>query len=115
MAKNDCKSEPCATEAPQPTTRCEYYSRSSRNAIFLRGEWIAQAGFRDGMPIKIRVMPDCIVITAQNTRELWGCAEDLSVVPVNRKKMALWLAGFPGALNDTGNLPVYKCGDGHFG
>ncbi|WP_409515484.1 hypothetical protein [Atlantibacter sp.] len=24
------------------------------------------------MPLKIRVMPDCIVITAQNTRELWA-------------------------------------------
>ncbi|WP_336995530.1 SymE family type I addiction module toxin [Leclercia sp. UBA7405] len=38
----------------------------------MRGEWIAQAGFISGMPIKIRVMPDCIVITAQNTRELWA-------------------------------------------
>ena len=115
MAKNDCKSEPCATEAPQPTTRCEYYSRSSRNAIFLRGKWIAQAGFRDGMPIKIRVMPDCIVITTQNTRELYACAEGLSVAYVNRQKMKLWLEGFPGVLNDTGDLPVYKRGDGQCG
>ena len=112
QADNTCKSELRATEAPQPTTRCEYYSRSSRNAIFLRGEWIAQAGFRDGMPIKIRVMPDCIVITTQNTRELYGCAERLSVAYVNRQKMKLWLEGFPGVLNDTGDLPVYKRGDG---
>lgn len=30
MAKRDCKSEPCTTEAPQPTTRCEFYSRAVR-------------------------------------------------------------------------------------
>ena len=60
-------------------------------------------------------MPDCIVITAQNTRELYGCAEGLSVAPVNRKKMAQWLKEFPGTLNDTGDLPVYKRGDGHCG
>jgi len=44
-----------------------------------------------------------------------GCAEGLSVVPVNRKKMAQWLKEFPGTLNDTGDLPVYRRGDGHFG
>ena len=70
MAKRDCKSEPCATEAPHPTTRSEAYSRAVHNAILLRGEWIAQAGFTDGMPIKIRVMPDCIAITTQNTGDL---------------------------------------------
>jgi len=34
------------------------------------------------MPHKIRVMPDCIVITAQNARELYGCAEGLSLSSV---------------------------------
>lgn len=38
MAKRDCKSESRATEAPQPTTRCEFYSRAVHDAIFLRGE-----------------------------------------------------------------------------
>ncbi|AYZ17227.1 hypothetical protein EGY08_11305 [Klebsiella sp. FDAARGOS_511] len=46
---------------------------------------------------------------------MYGCAEGLSVVPVNRQKMKLWLEGFPGALNDTGDLPVYRRGNGHFG
>jgi toxic protein SymE len=115
MAKHDCKSEPRTTEALQPTTRCEYYSRAAHNAIFLRGEWITQAGFTDGMPVKIRVMPDCIVITTQNTRELYGCAEGLSVVSVNGPKMKQWLKTFPGALNDTGDLPVIKRGKGYFG
>ncbi|WHQ20568.2 SymE family type I addiction module toxin [Edwardsiella anguillarum] len=76
---------------------------------------MAQAGFSDGMPIKIRVMPDCIVITAQNTRELWGCAERLSVTRFSKKKMEQWIQSFPGALNDTGDLPVFTRGDGHFG
>ncbi|WP_339027333.1 SymE family type I addiction module toxin [Leclercia pneumoniae] len=81
----------------------------------MRGEWIAQAGFIDGMPLKIRVMPDCIVITAQNTRKLYGCAGGLSVDPTNRRKMEQWIEAFPGALNDTGDLPVYSRGNGHFG
>ncbi|WP_395755593.1 hypothetical protein OT793_12310 [Edwardsiella ictaluri] len=67
------------------------------------------------MPIKILVMPDCIVITAQNTRELWGCAERLSALPVCKKKMEQWIQSFPGVLNDTGDLPVFTRGDGHFG
>ncbi|QMM96401.1 type I toxin-antitoxin system SymE family toxin [Citrobacter portucalensis] len=58
------------------------------------------------MPIKIRVMPDCIVITTQNTRELYGCAEGLSVAYVNRQKMKLWQEGFPGRLT----IPAHKAG-----
>ncbi|EAA6712141.1 type I toxin-antitoxin system SymE family toxin [Salmonella enterica subsp. enterica serovar Arechavaleta] len=77
----------------------------------MRGKWIAQAGFLNGMPIKIRVIPNCIVITTQNTHELYGCAERLSVVYV----MEQWIGAFPGALNDTGALPVYRRGNGHFG
>ncbi|EEZ0359752.1 type I addiction module toxin, SymE family [Escherichia coli] len=46
-----------------------------------------QAGFTDGMQVKICVMPDCIIITTQNSRELWGCAEGLSVTHINRPKM----------------------------
>lgn len=67
------------------------------------------------MPIKIRVIPNCIVITTQNTHELYGCAERLSVAYVNKKKMEQWIGAFPGALNDTGDLPVYRRGNGHFG
>ncbi|MGL0121350.1 type I toxin-antitoxin system SymE family toxin, partial [Salmonella enterica subsp. enterica] len=29
----------------------------------LCGDWMAQARFINGMPVKIRVMKDCIVIT----------------------------------------------------
>jgi toxic protein SymE len=44
-----------------------------------------------------------------------GCAEGLSEVYVNRKKMEQWIGAIPGALNDTGDLPVYRRGDGHCG
>ncbi|MCK1970556.1 type I toxin-antitoxin system SymE family toxin [Franconibacter sp. IITDAS19] len=83
-------------------------------AIFLRGEWIEQAGFTDGMPVKIRVMPDCLVITTRNTRELYSCAGGLSVTYINRPKMPQRFKTFPGALNDTSDLSVLKRGDGRF-
>ncbi|WP_228007811.1 SymE family type I addiction module toxin [Kosakonia pseudosacchari] len=51
----------------------------------MKGDWIEQAGFTGGMPIRIRMTPDCIIITAQNTRELWGCAEGMSVAYVNKR------------------------------
>jgi toxic protein SymE len=60
-------------------------------------------------------LPNYIVITTQNTRELWGCVEGLSVTGVNRLKMLQWIKAFPGALNDTGDVPVIKRGNGHFG
>ncbi|UXY10999.1 hypothetical protein N7922_00250 [Kosakonia sp. ML.JS2a] len=42
-------------------------------------------------------------------------AEGLSVTGVNRPKMIQWFKTFPGALNDTGDVPVIKHGNGHFG
>ncbi|HGL4053061.1 TPA: toxin-module SymE [Citrobacter koseri] len=62
------------------------------------------------MPVKIRMMKDCIVITPQNTRELWGCIEGMSVAYINKQKVKAWLKTFPGALNDTGDIPVIKRG-----
>ena len=52
------------------------------------------------------------MITLQQTRELWGCLEGMSVVNINKKKVAQWLKTFPGALNDTGDVPVIKRGSG---
>ncbi|EHC45333.1 hypothetical protein LTSEALA_0443 [Salmonella enterica subsp. enterica serovar Alachua str. R6-377] len=72
---------------------------------------MAQAGFingmpgmpvkirMNGMPVKIRMMKDCIVITLQNTRELWGCIEGMSVTYINQRNVKAWLKNFPGALN----------------
>lgn len=93
---------------------CELYSRVDCRYLPLSGKWLANACFINGILVKIRVMPDCIVITTQNSRELWGCAEGLSVAHFNKKKMNQWIKEFPGALNDTGDLPVYKRGNGHF-
>lgn len=103
------------TATSQSLARTEFYDRMRHDYMPLQGDWLSLAGFTPGMPVKIRVMPDCIVITTQNTRELYGCAEGLSVTYVNWQKMKQWLEGFPGTLNNTGDLPVYKRGNGHFG
>ena len=108
MVKRDSKSEPRTTEAPQPLIRLEFYDRVRYDCLPLQGEWISQAGFTPGMPILIGVMPDCIVITTQNTRELWGCAEGLSILNFNKKKMNQWIMDFPGALYDTGDIPTIR-------
>lgn len=86
----------------------ELYTRMENNYLPLSGEWLSRAGFAYGRAVKIRVMPDCIVITPQNTRELWGCLEGLSAVHTNKLKVKAWLATFPGALNDTGDQPEHK-------
>ncbi|EOF5101274.1 SymE family type I addiction module toxin [Salmonella enterica] len=91
-------------------THCEFYSSVNGHSLSLYGEWMPQAGFPAGMPVKIRVMKDCIVITPQNTRELWGCIEGMSVTYLNQRKVKQWLDAFPGALHDTGDIPVIKRG-----
>mgnify|MGYP003365716200 FL=1 len=113
MAERNSKPEVATTKATQPLARCEFYDRIRHNFIPLQGEWLSQAGFTPGMPVKIRVMPDCIVITTQNTRELWGCAEGLSVAKFSKRKMNQWIKAFPGAINDTGDVPVVKRGNGN--
>ena len=91
---------PAQLKCRNRTHRCEFHSNAPHHRLFLRGEWLEQAGFIHGMPLKIRVMPDCIVITTQDTRELWGCIEGLSVVPINRRKVAQWLKAFPGGVTE---------------
>ncbi|EED8426974.1 hypothetical protein A4J64_004619 [Salmonella enterica subsp. enterica serovar Losangeles] len=54
------------------------------------------------------IQKDCIVITPQHTRELFGCIEGMSVTYINHRKVKTWLKDFPGALNDTGDIPVIK-------
>ena len=71
----------------------------------LCAKWIAQGGFTSGMMITIRWMPDCVVITAWNSCELYGCAEGRSVAYVNKKSGS---GRFRGP-NDTGDPPVYRC------
>ncbi|UUR73227.1 type I toxin-antitoxin system SymE family toxin [Enterobacter asburiae] len=96
-------------ETPEDCTACcELYSRVDCHSLPLSGKWLSNAGFINGMPVKIRVMKDCIVITPQLTRELWGCLEGMSVVNINKQKVATWLKTFPGALNDLGDVPNIK-------
>ena len=96
-------------ETPQDSAACcELYARIDMKYLLLGGDWLTRAGFINGMPVKIRAMKDCIVITPQHTRELWGCLEGMSVVNINKQKVAQWLKTFPGALNDTGDIPVVK-------
>lgn len=96
-------------ETPEDCTACcELYSRVDCHYLPLSGKWLSNAGFINGMPVKIRVMKDCIVITPQHTRELWGCLEGMSVVNINKQKVEKWLKTFPGALNDLGDDPIIK-------
>ncbi|SFN22832.1 toxic protein SymE [Izhakiella capsodis] len=105
MAEHDTKPEVAVTEAPQAVSHCEIYDVVEFGEVRLRGGWMAEAGFTDGMPVKIRVMPGCVVVTLQDMRELWGCIEGLSVTRFNRKKVSAWLKDFPGALNQDWQMP----------
>jgi toxic protein SymE len=98
-------------DTPDASNACvEIYSRMDGRYLPLSGDWLPNAGFIPGMPVKIRVMKDCIVITPQHTRELWGCLEGMSVAGINKQKIADWLKTFPGALHDLGDVPVIKRG-----
>ena len=91
MTKHDHK-------AISQISQAERYDRAQFQAIYLTGKWLTEAGFSEGMPLKIRVMPDCIVITAQNTRELWGCLEGLSTEPFDADAANQWLNAYPSGL-----------------
>ncbi|WP_152486159.1 SymE family type I addiction module toxin, partial [Dickeya zeae] len=52
-------------------SQTERYARARFQAVSLQGAWLTEYGLTDRMPLKIQVMPGCMVITAQNTRELW--------------------------------------------
>ncbi|MGL4725057.1 MAG: SymE family type I addiction module toxin [Scandinavium sp.] len=67
-----------------PTDPVRHNLERKRNSdIPLKGECLPQAGFYDGMPIAIRVMPGCIVITPQYTCEPWGCLGGMGMVGIN--------------------------------
>ncbi|MFP1754373.1 SymE family type I addiction module toxin [Lonsdalea quercina] len=75
---------------------------SSTFGISISGKWLTEAGFTTGRPLKLRVMPGCIVITAQDLRELWHCLEGLSREPFDECAAADWLNRFPGGLDMAG-------------
>lgn len=72
MAEHDSKSEVVTTGAPELKTRrytvgyiCDWQTHEPAPTITLKGHWLEDAGFTTGTPLKIRVMLDCLVITAQ--------------------------------------------------
>ncbi|UJR62513.1 SymE family type I addiction module toxin [Dickeya zeae] len=71
-------------------------------AITMAGHWLKEAGFRTGQPLKLRVMPGCIVITTQDIRALWQDLHALSVAAFDEQAVAQWLRGFPGGLDVGG-------------
>ncbi|GKW22371.1 hypothetical protein PEC302107_41000 [Pectobacterium araliae] len=71
-------------------------------AINIAGQWLKEAGFSTGQPLKLRVMPGCIVITTQDIRELWGNLQALSIAPFDERAATRWLNTFPGGLDVGG-------------
>lgn len=60
-------------EMRTPTTSRSYtvgYVRDQRKfqpspSITQMGHWLAEAGFATGTPVDVRVMPDCLILTAR--------------------------------------------------
>ncbi|WJY16918.1 SymE family type I addiction module toxin [Pectobacteriaceae bacterium CE90] len=72
MAKQDSKSEVVTTEAPELKTRSytvgyirDWKTHNKATSITLKGSWLDDAGFKTGTPLKVRVMPGCLVLTAE--------------------------------------------------
>ena len=72
MAEHDTKPEGVTTEAPELKTRRytvgyirDWKSHNKATSITLKGGWLDDAGFETGTPLKVRVMPGCLVLTAQ--------------------------------------------------
>ncbi|WP_202303617.1 SymE family type I addiction module toxin [Dryocola clanedunensis] len=72
MAENDSKSEVVTTEVPELKNRRytvgyirDWKTHEPATSITLKGNWLNDAGFATGTPLKIRVMPGCLVLTAQ--------------------------------------------------
>ncbi|MFE8103323.1 SymE family type I addiction module toxin [Brenneria goodwinii] len=75
---------------------------TSTPAINIGGEWLQEAGVSTGQPLKLRVMPGCIVINMQDIRGLWRCLEGFSREPFNERAAADWLNRFPSGLDMAG-------------
>ncbi|NIY48358.1 SymE family type I addiction module toxin [Cedecea colo] len=72
MAEHDTKPEVVTTEAPELKTRRytvgyirDWKTHNRATSITLKGVWLDDAGFETGTPLKVRVMPGCLVLTAE--------------------------------------------------
>ncbi|KHN55405.1 SymE family type I addiction module toxin [Pectobacterium fontis] len=68
-------------------------------AINIAGQWLKEAGFSTGQPLRLRIMPGCIVITTQDIRALWQDLQALSIAPFDEYAVTHWLNRFPGGLD----------------
>ena len=72
MAEHDSKSEVVTTEAPELKNRRytvgyirDWKTHNRATSITIKGNWLVDAGFETGTPLKVRVMPGCLILTAQ--------------------------------------------------
>lgn len=68
MAKQDCKSEPIISKIQRTAVVGYRPNRGKPNPaaqICLQGHWLKEAGFKTGLPLDIRVMHGCLVITTR--------------------------------------------------
>jgi len=72
MAELNSISEVVTTDAPELKTRCytacyirDCKAHNRATSITLKGNWLDDAGFETGIPLKVRVMPGCLVLRAQ--------------------------------------------------
>ncbi|BES83358.1 hypothetical protein PEC302107_40850 [Pectobacterium araliae] len=75
-------------------------------AINLSGHWLKEAGFSTGQPLKLRIMPGCIVITTQDIRALWQDLQALSIAPFDEYAVTHWLTVFPAGWNWRGMIKL---------
>jgi toxic protein SymE len=73
MTDNDCIEEwkkplvfPSTLRSYTVSYVTNYPKHDKLPAIMLRGQWLEKAGFPPGRKIELRVMEECIVITAKN-------------------------------------------------
>jgi toxic protein SymE len=72
MAEQDSKSDIVTTEVPELKNRRytvgyirDWKTHEPSTSITLKGNWLDDAGFTTGTKLKIRVMPGCLVLTAE--------------------------------------------------
>ncbi|CDG19402.1 SymE family type I addiction module toxin [Xenorhabdus doucetiae] len=106
MANAHSNAETCIYKISQPERyqKVVYRPKGPNRtipAINLSGSWLSEAGFSVNDPLKIRVMPGCLIITAQNLHTLWHCLKSMNQGEWNEIAIVDWLRQFPGELKKT--------------
>ncbi|RNM00361.1 hypothetical protein EF878_21055, partial [Dickeya undicola] len=66
--------------------------------ILLKPSVPVSSRFRSALAVDAIAPPSFMVITAQNTRELWHCLEGLSIEPFDPDAATNWIRHYPGGL-----------------